>query len=301
MANVATDRPRTSRGPRSGDGGRSALTVSAYDRTATTIIALLVLVGAAVMGLVIVFFSNKFARPVILPIAIAPVEATSPTANGGVGTDPEPPGMEDGADLAEPQLGATLEAVSDAAAFAPNVFSDDGVATAAAVAGAGKGLGDGRAPGPGSDGVIERVPRWQRWKIRFEPESRDDFANWLDQFQIKVGVLGDDNKVHLAWDFKGGAPKIEAAAPAKYAAWGQTVPADGPMPALANNLARETGILQFGRIVLLFYPFEVESLLWTLEKEQNKTGDANQIRETIFTVTRDGDGYHFQVAQQKYF
>ena len=283
--------------------GVGQLTVSAYDRTATTLIALLFLAATIVAALSAIFFADKFAKPVVKPIAFAPVEATSPTANGGFGTDPDPPGAVDAADLSEPQLGETLDAVATVANFAPAVFADEGVAASAVrAAGKGSGVGDGRQPGPGSDGVIERVPRWERWKIRFEPKSVEEFAAWLDTFQIRVGVIGRDNKVHVASGFSSADKlQVEAVEPAKYAAWGQTVPADGPMPALTANLARRAEILQFGRIALLFYPFEVESLLWNLEKENNKTGDANKIRETVFTVARDGDGFQFKVLEVKYF
>lgn len=277
------------------------LSVNAYDRTATMIIASLVVLGTTVTALGFIFFANKMAKPVIKPIAFVPVEATSPTANGGIGTDPEPPGMEEVSELAEPQLGDTLSAVSAAAVYAPAVFAEEGVAAAGQQAGKGKGLGDGRMPGPGSDGVIERVPRWERWKIRFEPQSAAEFAEWLDHFKIKVAVLGSDNKVHVASNFTAAAPTVESAAPQAYANWGQTVPADGPMPALTNELAQKAGIMKFGRIALLFYPFEVESLLWTLEKEKNKTGDPNRIRETVFTVGRTTDSFEFQVVDQKYF
>jgi hypothetical protein len=37
------------------------------------------------------------------------------------------------------------------------------------------------------------------------------------------------------------------------------------MPALTAQLARDAGIMAFGRIALLFYPFDVEALLYTLE------------------------------------
>jgi len=181
------------------------------------------------------------------------------------------------------------------------ILSDKTIRAAGDEAGRGEGLGDARQAGPGGDGVVERVPRWERWKIRFEPSSAGDFAMWLDQFKIRVGVLGRDNKVHVAWGFKGGSPQVEAAEPKAYNAWGQTLPADGPMPALTQQLARQANIMQFGRIALLFYPFEVEALLYTLEKEWNKSGDANKIRETVFTVVQSGGEYQFKVIDQKYF
>jgi hypothetical protein len=73
------------------------------------------------------------------------------------------------------------------------------------------------------------------------------------------------------------------------------------MPALTQQLARQAGIFDAGRIALLFYPLEVEGVLWTLENEHNKSGDANKIRETVFTVTKGSQGFKFEVIDQKYF
>jgi hypothetical protein len=266
------------------------------------VIALLVVFGTLFVGLAIVFFSNKFGGKTVEPIAFVPMEASSPNANGGIGTDPEPPGVEDAPDLSEPALQDTLAAVASTTTFLGDTnVSEQTIQGTAEQAGKGKGLGDARQPGPGGDGVIERVPRWERWKIRFEPKSPAEFAQWLDQFGIRVGVLGRDNKVHVAWGFSKGAPQVEAADSGKYTAWGQTLPADGPMPALTRELARTAGIMQSGPIALLFYPFEVEAQLYTLEKAQNKSNDANKIRETVFTVSRESGGFKFQVVDQKYF
>lgn len=282
-----------------------ALSVSSFDRAASGVITSLVTVGAVVGCLALLFFADKFTTTAT-PITLVPVEATSPTGNSGFATDPEPPGSPDAPELSEPQLGETLDAlmsadVLDAVATSDAIVADQTIEAAGQAAGRGSGLGDARQPGPGNDGVIERVPRWERWKIRFEPDSEADFAAWLDQFQIRVGVLGRDNKVHVAWGFADGSPQVEAAEPIDYNAWGQTIPADGPMPKLTTQLARVAGILQRGRIALLFYPFDVERVLYTLEEARNTTKDANRIRETVFTVVRDGKGFQFQVIDQKYF
>jgi hypothetical protein len=288
---------------------QAKLSVSPFDRAASLVITSLVTVGAAVACLALLFFANKFTTTPT-PIAVVPVEATSPTGNNGFGTDPEPPGVPDAPELSEPQLGETLDAlmsvdVLSAVSASDAVVADRTIEAAGQAAGRGNGLGDARQPGPGNDGVIERVPRWERWKIRFEPDSAEDFAAWLDQFKIRVGVLGRDNKVHVAWNFRGGAPVTEAKEPKDYAAWGQTIPADGPMPALTARLARDAGIMAFGRIALLFYPFEVEAVLYTLEKneQEKRTGkhDPNKIRETVFTVTQAGEQFQFSVIDQKYF
>jgi len=275
------------------------LSVNLFDRTATLLIALLVIVGMAVSGMMIVFFAGKFVT-VIEPIAVVPVEATSANANQGIATEPDPPGFEEAPDLIEPQLQDTLDALTQQSNLNQALFSDEAI-DVETEAGKGQGLGDGRLAGPGGEGVVERVERWKRWKIRFEPESTGDFSRWLDAYKIRVGVLGRDNQVHVAYDFTAGSTTVEAADPAVYRTWGQTIPTDGPMPALTQQLARKANITRFGTIVLLFYPFEVESLLWTLENKYSEGRDVNTIRETVFTVVREQNHYRFEVIDQKYF
>jgi hypothetical protein len=277
---------------------RYRLTVNSYDRAATLVLSLLIMIGTAVVSLGIIFFANKFTTT-IEPIAFVPVEASSPTANQGFAEDPEPPGVQDAPELSEPQLQDTLDALTNLS-INEALLSDEPL-DAAEQAGKGEGLGDARQAGPGGDGVVERVPRWERWKIRWEPHSAADFAKWLDQYRIRVGVIGRDNKVHVAWNFATEATQTESAEPATYNAWGQTVPADGPMPKLTSDLARRAGILSRGRIVILLYPFEVEQVLWTMEQEKNPTKDPNKVRETVFTVVQQRDGFHFEITSQKYF
>ena len=73
------------------------------------------------------------------------------------------------------------------------------------------------------------------------------------------------------------------------------------MPALTQRLARDADIAKEGRYTLLFFPFDVERILYTLEKARNSTGDVNKIRETVFTVTTRGGKFAFEVIDQRYF
>jgi hypothetical protein len=230
---------------------------------------------------------------------VVPVEATSPNANQGVAEEPEPPGAEDAPELSEPAVEEMLESLEFAANAEEVLLSDESI-KAAEVAGKGKGLGDARMAGPGGEGVVERVPRWERWKIRFEPDSAGEFASWLDYYKIEVGVLGHDNLVHYGFNLSQGKPQTREGAPLKETR-GHTSAADGPMPALTEQLARKAGIAQHGNIVLLFYPFEVESVLWTMENKFSEGRDVNKIRETVFTVKRDGSNFSFEIIDQKYF
>lgn len=274
------------------------LTVNSYDRTASLIVALLVLVGCVVLGMAVVFFTGKFVRT-IEPIPVVPVEATSANANQGLAEEPDPPGIEEAPDLSEPQLQDTLETLANAISDKQVLLSDE-MLDAEKEAGKGKGLGDARMAGSGGDGVIERVPRWQRWKIRFQPDSAGEFARWLDYHKIEIGVLGRDNLVHYGYDLSSSTPKVKTGEPTKESR-GYTSAADGPMPALTMDFARKADVARFGPVVLLFYPFDVESVLWTMERAYSKSRDVNTIRETVFTVVRDGNAFTFKVIDQKYF
>jgi hypothetical protein len=277
---------------------RYELTVNAYDRTATLIISLLILVGFTVLGLGVVFFADKM-TVTIQPIPVVPVEATSANANQGFAEEPDPPGVEDAPELSEPALEETLQSISLAATAHEVLLSDESL-EGVEESGKGKGLGDARMAGPGGDGVVERVPRWERWKIRFEPESTGEFARWLDFHKIEIGVLGRDNQVHYAFELSSSTPQTRSGDPVRENR-GYTSAADGPMPSLTNDLARKADIARLGNVVLLFYPFEVESILWTMENKHSEGRDVNTIRETVFTVTRDGKSFGFEIIDQKYF
>jgi hypothetical protein len=274
------------------------LTVNSYDRTASLIVALLVLVGCTVLGLAVVFFTGKFVRT-IEPIPIVPTEASSANANQGIAEEPDPPGAEEAPDLSEPQLQDTLETLANAVSVKQVLLSDE-IIDAQNQAGKGKGLGDKRMAGLGGDGVVERVPRWERWKIRFEPRSARDFASWLDYHKIEIGVLGRDNQVHYGNEFSKSTPKVRAGAPLKEVR-GYTLAADGPMPRLTMDLARKADVARFGSIVLLFYPEAVGDMLWIMENKYSNDRDVNTIRETVFTVERDGSAFKFSVVSQRYF
>ncbi len=283
-------------------GPQNPLRVNNYDRTATLIIASLILAGFTVVGLSLVFFADKF-KTEVRPIAVVPVEATSPGGNQGISDEPDPPGSEEADELSDPQVQEKLSSLASAVSSKEVLLwdeQDEQIVGRSRAAGKGKGLGDSRMPGPGGEGVIERVPRWERWKIRFEPESIHEFARWLDYNKIEVAVLGRDNLVHYAFDLSGQSPRTREGKPAADNR-GWTSAAYGPMPTLTVQLARKANIAEFGPIVLLFYPFEVESLLWTLENEYSKGINVNKVRETVFTVVRTKSEYEFKVLEQSTF
>lgn len=285
--------------PATGRKPRYRLAVNAYDRTTTFILAALILVSLIVFGLLVVFLTTR-TFPAIESIPVSPVEATSSTANQGVAAELEPPGVEEAPDLHEPLLQDTLDALTVAASAKQASLADENL-QADDLSSKGEGLGDARLAGPGGDGVVERVPRWKRWKIRFQPNSPEEFARWLDFHRIEIGVLGRNNVVYYASNLSSDTPRTRTNPDPKSEQRGYTSAADGPMPELTVQLARKANISRHGTITLLFYSFDVENTLYQLEQEQAGNRNVNTIRETVFVVVRDGQDYGFQVVEQKFF
>jgi hypothetical protein len=275
------------------------LGVSAYDRTSSLLIALLILVGMFVLGLVIIYLTLQLVdRSVTVPVSLA--EATRPSnAAMGVARDIEPPGIEQAPELAVPQLPETLSAIADAVASREALLAEEAL-QAYLDASRGEGLGDGRQAGPGGEGAVERVPRWERWQIRYlSPESVDVYARQLDFFGIEVGALGTDNQVHYAYNLSKPSPDVRVGSPAEENRIRFTW-RSGALEAADRQLLQRAGIRSGIRAVLQFIPPELEARLLALEQGY-KGRDVNEIRRTVFRVEPDGEGYVFRVDAQEYF
>jgi hypothetical protein len=275
------------------------LGVSAYDRASSMLIALLVLVGAFVLGLVIIYLSLRVVdRSVTVPVTLA--EASRPgNAAMGFARDIEPPGIEEAPELFEPQLPSTLSVIANAAASREALLADDAL-PGSLEASRGEGQGDSRQAGPGGEGAVERVARWERWQIRYlSPESVDIYAKQLDFFGIEVAALGADNQVHYAYNLSGPNPGVRVGSPAQENrirfAW-----RSGALEAADRQLLQQAGIRTEIRAILQFIPAELEARLLALEKSY-KNRDVNDIRRTVFRVERVGDGFEFRVDEQEYF
>ena len=276
------------------------LPVNTYDRTVTLMTTLLIMAGLVVLGLLIIFTARRFVTDVTLPQVS--LEASSPKVNQGFEEDAQPAGLEDAPDLEKPKLSQTLHAVVRAVARDQSIHADVAL-NRDAPATRGKAPGERRTFGPEVEGDKERVPRWERWKVRFEPKDIAVYAAWLDYYKIRVAVLDrQNNKVHLAYNFQDGL-QMETAPPEQYPypAWNLLMPVDAPLPEMTLRLADRAGISGRGSIVRLLVPFDVERLLRSIESEYSPGRDIDEVRETIFRVRTDGDGFRFEVMEQHYF
>jgi hypothetical protein len=164
----------------------------------------------------------------------------------------------------------------------------------------GTGTGGGRPAlgfGPGRGGG---VPRELRWFIKFAGEnSLEEYARQLDYFRVELGVLQPDGRLVYVTNLSQRSPtKREVASAADeqrlYFTWqgGERQEADIKLLAKAGVQVGQ------GRI-LHFYTLETENRLAVVERNfANRK--AKEIRRTYFAVTKQGQGYTFEVTRQTY-
>ena len=279
---------------------RYRLRVNAYDRASSLLVSLLIVSVLVVVGLLIVYFARRLiAESVSIPVT--PVDVASRPADAAMGLkrDLEPPGIEDAPDLMEPKIEDTLSAVVNAISTRTALLSDEDIDASNEMS-QGKGLGDNRRAGLA--GIGDRAgPDEPLREVRFEPGSLLEYAQWLDFFHIELGVLGQDNKIHYAYNLSKKEPDVRQGEPKDEKRLFMNS-ARGRFAALDRRLASRAGIATRGRIVLQFYPPEAQAILYELEQHRARTSGRTieDIRRTAFRVTRNENRFEFQVEEQTY-
>ncbi len=272
--------------------GPVGLSVSAYDRVASLLVALLVLVGLTVLMLFIMWLTNR----VWVSQEDVPVEFIEPLAGGGPlgdGNDLEEPGDEEVEDLTEPEVEETLDAVTDAISTqAATLEALEGEARSSS-----KGKGGGGGGGDGT-GTADIVPRYERWQILFATSTLDVYARQLDGFGIELGVAGGGQpQIEYAYNLTKRRPDRRVGKPEDeqriYMTWKQ-----GPLKAADRTLLARAGIETSGRIQVQFYPPETENLLAKAEHDFAPELSVEDIQKTVFGVKQVGDKYTFYVIEQ---
>jgi hypothetical protein len=271
---------------------------------------MLVVAGVTVGSLLIIYFTRQLIIE-RFSVPVTPVQAGGGGTGGdatGVGDDLEPPGTDEAPLLDETPINETLSAVASAVSTRTALIADDtideGVEPVQST-----GLGDRRRPGSGGGsgggaggGIGSGVGRGRggpvepRREIRFEPNSLLEYAQWLDFFKIELGVLGRDNKVYYAYNLSRDKPSVRVGEPAQEQRLYMN-PADSQFAALDRRLAEKAGIANKGGIILQFYPAAAQAILYELEqKHAGRT--PQEIRQTVFRVTRSGERFVFSVEEQ---
>ncbi len=283
------------RSTESGEAPPYDLKVSAYERVASMLVALLILLGTTVGVLLMVWLGSRiFATQTTVPVEM--VELGTGSGPLGEGMDLQTPDMEQiGQQLEfdQPETSQTLAQIATAVVDQP--LLDDLFASLPPQGGSrgrGQGLGGGVSGGGGSG-------QTRRWEIAFDKgNTLETYARQLDFFRIELGVLLPDNRVQYAWNLAKATPdtRIGPADQEKryYLTWRR-----GELQQADVELLAKAGIAAEGKLVLKFLPVEVEATLVQLEKAYAR-GRQLEVRSTRFGVKTQGDGYGFFVIEQTY-
>lgn len=273
----------------------AGLRVSAYDRSSSLLIALLLMVGMTTFGLAVVFFSSRMQRtPPAIPVTpVSPFNdsaANNPQANNLL------PGVENAPEVLEKNLESLLDQLSIAATSDAVLMAEDMTAENDQNAGASKG--DPRGKGISGNGMGKgREPRRE---ILFEPESFDQYAKWFDEVGLEIAVLGADNVVYYASKVSTPNPVVRTGDPSTDARL-YFNSAGGPLYPLDRRLAEKAAILKHGELILEFCSPELQNKLLALEKEAAGDRPAGDIALTVFKVVKRGAKYDFEVSEQRLY
>ncbi|MBI3469574.1 MAG: hypothetical protein HY000_41770 [Planctomycetes bacterium] len=276
------------------------MAVSAYEKVASLLLALLILCGISVVCLLVVWFTSRiFASPPAIPVEL--VDVGGGRQEGIVGeslTIEAPDAGEIGreSDLVDPQIQNTLSMVTDAVAVR-QADLDDPALTESDEGGYGGLRGDSRQIGKGLGAGEPGIPRPQRWEIIFqEGATLQTYARQLDFFKIELCVIGGSTQVQYALNFTKPQPDRRSGAAGQetrlYMSW-----RSGTLQAADQELLARAGVPTENRIVVQFIPADVENRLAELE-QRFANRRQSEIRKTRFGVRSVGNGFEFYVIEQ---
>jgi hypothetical protein len=293
--------PKTQRESGSLDAEHYELKVSAYDNVSALLLALVTMVTAVVFCLLVLWWTSRvFAVPP--PVTVDMTDLGGGREDGVVGESleidaPEVSEIAKESDLVEPQVQDTLAMLTEAIATLEVDIDDPLQSQEVESGGGGRSTGDGRAVGKGSGEGGSGFSRSERWEVYFaEGATIDIYARQLDYFKIELGVLGGSNDIWYAYNLAKSRPDRRVGPGANeqrlYMSWRQ-----GALRDADRALLERAGVPAGGRVIVQFYPPEVEQQL--LQLEQAFRGlKADQIRKTRFGVRQQGGGYEFFVLDQ---
>ena len=270
------------------------LRVSAFDRVAGMILALLVLVGFAVIVLVLLWLADRaLAGNEQPPVGLLLETPASDLPALGTANELVDPGVNEFADLETPQLADSLAAVTTSVtmqqATLEELFGDS------SLTGTGEGAGNRNALGPGGSGTSTRRVPLRSLTLRTTSLTR--YARMLDGLGIEIGVLGGGfDGITYVSRLSDDKPVVRSGTGEQenrfYFSQGSA------LVELDRQLLAKAGVESQNRVIVYFVPADAERHIMTAEREfAQRTPE--EILQTNFGVRAAGDGYEFYVTGQQ--
>ena len=166
--------------------------------------------------------------------------------------------------------------------------------------GSGRGFGS-REGGPGM-GSGDIVPEYKRWKIDYDSNSIQEYAQQLSFFSIDIGVIDENSNAIIRIRDPGGTAAVTNSnrgseksslyfshEKQRFRRWDDT-------------LTRQNNVPLNGRFTVQFYPNPTRAMLREIEKnylaQQGKT--LEDVRRTFFKVVPAAGGFEFQLTGMDY-
>jgi hypothetical protein len=285
---------RPGRNPRN-----TGLQVSAYDQVAGLLVAVLVIFGFVVGLMFLIWFSSRL----WWPKAPIPVMVLEDVGGGGSGSGSgeesqqfEEPAPEELVEVTEPKIEDVLIALQETPQVPELTISDPNSSQGT---GQGTGQGDGTGSGPGGPGTSDGIPAWERWEVRLNANTIDDYAKQLDFFKIELAVAGGGSPLVTYVSNVSGTPKVRTGNP-KDEKRLRFMHRSGALRDADRNLVSKAKVDANGKVIFQFYSEETYKNLLTLENIAMKPRRISEVRRTVFGVRGSPGKYEFFVISQDY-
>ena len=269
---------------------------SLYDKVASLIITLLILIGITVAILFGIWLTATFLGVAKNePVAVERIDfGTGINDNAEFDPDVIDPGVD--VDSDEPTLQQSLQMVADAVSTNSSLFSDPAdVDFDVLISGGTKG--DGRTKGNG-DGKAGR----RHWEFLFpEGNTVNQYAKQLDYFEIELGVPQPGGKITYVSKLSTTIPQVRTA-PSEFEDRYYLTWLKGDLEKAERDMLNKAGVDNEGKMVVKFISPKLEQHLAVMEI--TKAGDKkNNIRATYFTLRPQkgkANAFEFYVSEQIY-
>ena len=255
------------------------------------IVAMLYLVGLVVFLLFMLWLTTRKTDAT----AQIQVEYLDELAGGDPafsdGRDFQEPSAEDLQDLAVTDPTEMLTAITDVASTVEAGAQQDSGGSYESRS------GERRRAGQGGNAS---VPRWERWEVRFNTTSLGAYGKQLDSLDIELGAVGGGrDQIDYAADFGKATPSRRAGPTAAEKRLYMSY-RSGQLKEFDRQLLAKAGIPTRNRMVLQFYPRNLENTLASLEMQKAGGRPLKSIRKTVFSLRKAGNRYQFEVTEQRY-
>ena len=272
---------------------RQMKAISSYEKTASLVITLLILIGSMALILFGIWLTTSLLKSQPEPVAVQLFDTEGTGVNDDAEFDPDVtmPGNE--VEIEEMTLQQALQIVDTLSANASMFAAPAQIDENTLLPGGTKG--DGRTKGDG-DGRGKR-----HWEFIFTTGiTAAEYARQLDFFGIELGVLLPGGKVAYASKLSAKKPDVQYGASEAekryYLTW-----LEGDLQAAEQEILTKAGIEHNGKLILKFLPQPLEIKLAEMEAIQAGS-QRDKVRATHFGIRAKPKGkageYEFFVMNQ---